>query len=112
MSWQILAASGMFSYKFFFFITVEREKQIKRAKQRAKNQTKPNQTRPDRICKATGQKKYKKRKKEKEKIETKTKDGNEVTKRSRDSKPVQRHRVFNSIESHRRRGGGSPTENP
>lgn len=99
----------MFSYKFFFSITVEREKQIKRAKQRAKNQTKPNQTRPDRICKATRQKKIKK---EKKKIETKTKDGNEVTKRSRDSKPVQRHRVFNSIESHRRRGGGSPTENP
>lgn len=32
----------------------------------------------------------------------KTKNGNEVSKRSRDSKPVQRHRVFNSIESHRR----------
>lgn len=71
------------------------------------NQTKPNQTRPNLQGNAT-----KKIKKEKEKIETKTKDGNEVTKRSRDSKPVQRHRVFNSIESHRRRGGGSPTENP
>lgn len=92
----------MFSYKFFFSITVEREKQIKRAKQRAKNQAKPNQTKPNLQGNTTKKKYKKKEKKEKEKIEMKTKNGNEVTKRSRDSKPVQRHRVFNSIESHRR----------
>lgn len=82
MSWQILAASGMFSYKFFFSITVEREKQIKRAKQRAKNQTKPNQTRPDRICKATRQKKIQKKKKG----ERKNRNENKGWKRSNQEK--------------------------
>lgn len=80
---------------FFFFLSRLNEK----SKQNERR-TKPNQ-KPNLQANAT-KKKYKKTKLEKRRNRNENKgNGNEVTRGEveSDSKPVQRHRVFNSIES-------------